>query len=312
MMQLILGGAGFIGSAMTRTLHNPVVYDALTYAGRRENLNDVEHVFVKGDILDIRSLETVIEEYRPEVVFNFAAQTHVDRSIADPQPFIQTNVQGTVNILELARRHHFRYVHVSTDEVYGEQEADEASPLRPSSPYSASKAAADMFVLAYVRTYGVDAFIVRPSNNYGPRQFPEKLIPKSLLRMLAGKEVPIYGDGKQVRDWIHVEDTARIIASLMDRGEAGRVYNIPGGQLATNIEIVSAIAEIAGVEPKLKFVADRPGHDRFYRMTTTLKYEVTPLREGLRKTVRWYLDNKWWWEPLLQDKFYGEDESWRS
>ena len=273
-MQLILGGAGFIGSAMTRTLRNPVVYDALTYAGRRENLNDVEHVFVKGDILDIRSLETVIEEYRPEVVFNFAAQTHVDRSIADPHPFIQTNVQGTVNILELARRHHFRYVHVSTDEVYGEQEASETSPLRPSSPYSASKAAADMFVLAYVRTYGVDAFIVRPSNNYGPRQFPEKLIPKSLLRMLEGKEVPIYGDGKQVRDWIYVEDTARIIASLADKGEAGRVYNIPGGQLATNIEIVNAIAEIVGVEPKLKFVADRPGHDRFYRMTTTLKYEV--------------------------------------
>ncbi|MEM0120799.1 MAG: dTDP-glucose 4,6-dehydratase [Thermoprotei archaeon] len=311
-MRLVLGGAGFIGSAMVRVLGEAVVFDALTYAGRRENLEDVRHVFVQGDILDRRALEEVVKKYEPDVVFNFAAQTHVDRSIVDPEPFVRTNVEGTVNVLELARTHKFRYVHVSTDEVYGEQEAAEGAPLRPSSPYSASKAAADMFVHAYVRTYGVDALIVRPSNNYGPRQFPEKLIPKSLLRLLKGLEVPLYGDGMQVRDWIYVEDTVKVIARLADEGASGKVYNIPGGQLATNMEVVNIVGEIVGVEPNVRFVGDRPGHDRFYRMSTSLKYDVTPLREGLRRTVEWYLANRWWWEPLVQDRYYGSDEAWRS
>ncbi|AOL17290.1 dTDP-glucose 4,6-dehydratase [Sulfolobus sp. A20] len=314
---VVLGGAGFIGSAFVRELNKrgirPYVFDALTYAGRLENLKGTEHVFVRGDIRDISSLDVVFSK-GVDVVINFAAETHVDRSIYSPKDFVETNVLGVINVLEASRKYGFKYVHISTDEVYGDEQcADESSPLRPSSPYSASKASADMFVKAYVRTYGVKAVIVRPSNNYGPRQFPEKLIPKTIIRTLLGLPIPIYGDGKQERDWIYVEDTARIIADIIEKFAKwdGDVYNLPGKQVMTNLSVVMTIGEIMGREVRVKFVEDRPGHDRRYCMKPSIEYEVTPLREGLKKTVEWYLNNKWWWEPMLSDKFFKDDLPWR-
>jgi len=309
----VLGGAGFIGSAFVRELNKrgirPLVVDLLTYAGRLENLKDTDHEFVKADIRD-QSVHEILKQ--ADLVVNFAAETHVDRSIYKPQDFVTTNVLGTINVLEAARRFGFKYVHISTDEVYGEECGDEDSPLNPSSPYSASKASADLFVKAYVRTYNLNAVIVRPSNNYGPRQFPEKFIPKIIIRTLLGLHVPIYGDGKQERDWIFVEDTARIIADLLDRAEwKGKVYNIPGKQRLTNLDLLRLLGEVMGKEIKIKFVSDRPGHDRRYCMSTRLSYETTPLKEGLRKTYEWYLENEWWWRPLIADKFFKEDEPWK-
>lgn len=309
----VLGGAGFIGSAFVRELNKrgikPIVVDLLTYAGRLENLKDTDHEFVKADVRD-QSIHEILKQ--ADLVVNFAAETHVDRSIYKPQDFVTTNVLGTINVLEAARRFGFKYVHISTDEVYGEECGDEDSPLNPSSPYSASKASADLFVKAYVRTYNVNAVIVRPSNNYGPRQFPEKFIPKIIIRTLLGLHVPIYGDGKQERDWIFVEDTARIIADLLERAEwKGEVYNIPGKQTVSNLELVKLLSEVMGKEVRIKFVSDRPGHDRRYCMNTGLSYETTPLKDGLRKTYEWYLENEWWWRPLIADKFFKEDEPWK-
>ncbi|MCY0860791.1 MAG: dTDP-glucose 4,6-dehydratase [Sulfolobaceae archaeon] len=314
---VVLGGAGFIGSAFVRELNKrgvkPIVFDALTYAGRLENLKDVDHIFVKGDIRDVNALDRLLSN-GVDVVVNFAAETHVDRSIYSPKDFVETNVLGVLNVLEASRKYDFKYVHISTDEVYGDEQcADDNAPLKPSSPYSASKASADLFVKAYVRTYGVKAMIVRPSNNYGPRQFPEKLIPKTIIRTLLDLPVPIYGDGKQERDWIYVEDTARIIADMIVNSAKwnGEVYNLPGKQTVTNMELVKMIGEIMGKEVKVKFVEDRPGHDRRYCMEPSIGYEVTPLREGLRRTVEWYLENRWWWEPLIGDKFFKDDVPWR-
>jgi len=309
----VLGGAGFIGSAFVRELNKrgirPLVVDLLTYAGRLENLKDTDHEFVRADVRD-QSIHEILKQ--ADLVVNFAAETHVDRSIYKPQDFVTTNVLGTINVLEAARRFGFKYVHISTDEVYGEECADEGSPLNPSSPYSASKASADLFVKAYVRTYNVNAVIVRPSNNYGPRQFPEKFIPKAIIRTLLGLHVPIYGDGKQERDWIFVEDTARIIADLLERAEwEGEVYNIPGKQRVNNLDLLKLLGEVMGKEVRIKFVSDRPGHDRRYCMNTRLSYETTPLKEGLRKTYEWYLENEWWWRPLVADKFFKEDEPWK-
>ncbi len=309
----VLGGAGFIGSAFVRELNKrgirPLVVDLLTYAGRLENLKDTDHEFVKADVRD-QSIHEILKQ--ADLVVNFAAETHVDRSIYKPQDFVTTNVLGTINVLEAARRFGFEYAHISTDEVYGEECGNEDSPLNPSSPYSASKASADLFVKAYVRTYNVKAIIIRPSNNYGPRQFPEKFIPKIIIRTLLGLHVPIYGDGRQERDWIFVEDTARIIADLLERAEwKGEVYNIPGKQTVSNLELVKLLSEVMGKEIKIKFVSDRPGHDRRYCMSTRLSYETTPLKEGLRKTYEWYLENEWWWRPLIADKFFKEDEPWK-
>ena len=319
---IVVGGAGFIGSAFVRELNRrgikPLVIDFLTYAGRLENLVGTQHEFVRADVRGEEIHELIGKAIKSgavdDVVVNFAAETHVDRSIYRPQDFVTTNVLGPINLLEAARKYNFRYVHISTDEVYGEECADEDSPLRPSSPYSASKASADLFVKAYVRTYGVKAIIVRPSNNYGPRQFPEKLIPKAIIRTLMGLHVPVYGDGKAERDWIYVEDTARVIYEVIkEKAEwKGEVYNIPGNQRYTVLEVLKALEEVMGREVKIKFVGDRPGHDRRYCMTTKLKYEVTPLKEGLKKTVDWYLNNKWWWEPLVSDKFFMEDEPWKN
>ncbi|EWG06358.1 MAG: NAD-dependent epimerase/dehydratase [Candidatus Aramenus sulfurataquae] len=314
---VVLGGAGFIGSAFVRELNRrgirPVVFDALTYAGRLENLKETDHVFVKGNVNDVKALDSLFSSHPPSVVVNFSAETHVDRSIYSPKDFVETNVLGVINVLEASRKYDFNYVHISTDEVYGDEEcADEDSPLRPSSPYSASKASADLFVKAYVRTYGVKAIIVRPSNNYGPRQHVEKLIPKVIIRTLLNLPIPIYGDGKQERDWIFVEDTARIIADLIDKSQwKGEIYNLPGGNVYRNIDVVKTIGEIMGKEVKIRYVEDRPGHDRRYCMRTSLRYEVTPLREGLRRTVEWYLNNRWWWEPLINDNFFKEDVPWK-
>ena len=314
MVVLVIGGAGFIGSSLVRELSKEeevVVYDLLTYAGRMENLQGVKHVLVKGDVAS-RELHDAVEKYSPHTVINLAAETHVDRSIYSPENFVRTNVLGALNVLEASRRFGFRYVHVSTDEVYGEECADEQAPLNPSSPYSASKASADLLVKAYVRTYSLDAFIVRPSNNYGPRQYPEKMIPKAVIRTLLGMSVPVYGDGKQERDWIYVEDTAKVISTLAREGRKGEVYNLPGNNVVNNLELLRTLGEVMGVEIRLKFVNDRPGHDRRYCMRNTkLNYHVTPLREGLERTVRWYRENRWWWEPLIKDRFFLEDEPWR-
>ena len=309
-MILVTGGAGFIGSAFVRIVDNPVVYDALTYSGRLENLQGVPHTFIKGDIRDKEKLEKVVNDYGIDIIVNFAAESHVDRSISDPGTFL-VNVEGVVNLLNICRKYGIRLVHISTDEVYGEREnATEDSPLNPSSPYAASKAAGDLFIKAYVRTYGVDAIIIRPSNNYGPRQYPEKFIPKTIIRTLLGLEVPIYGDGSQVRDWIYVEDTVRLIKDLMKNGKSGEIYNLPGNNHITNLELVKLIGKIMNKEVKIKFVKDRPGHDRLYSMKSKLKYEVTPLEEGLRKTIEWYINNEWWWRGLINDRYFKLDEPW--
>ena len=280
----VLGGAGFIGSAFVRELNKrgikPIVIDLLTYAGRLENLKDTEHEFIKADIRD-PSIQELLQNV--DVVVNFAAETHVDRSIYKPQDFVTTNVLGTINILEAARRFNFKYVHISTDEVYGDvyeiRCADENSQLNPSSPYSASKASADLFVKAYIRTYRINAIIIRPCNNYGPRQFPEKLIPKAIIRTLMGLEVPIYGDGKQERDWMYVEDTARIIFDIISKANwKGEVYNLAGKQIVNNLELLKLLGEVMEKEIKIKFVSDRPGHDRRYCMNSSLSYEVTQLK----------------------------------
>ena len=309
----VLGGAGFIGSAFVRELNKrgikPLVIDLLTYAGRLENLKGTENEFIKADIRDPSTQELL---QNIDIVINFAAETHVDRSIYKSQDFATTNVLGTLNILEAARKFNFKYVHISTDEVYGEECADEKSPINPSTPYSAAKASADLFVKAYIRTYGINAIIIRPSNNYGPRQFPEKLIPKTIIRTLLGLHVPIYGDGKQERDWIYVEDTVGIIFNIISKANwKGEVYNIPGKQRVTNLELIKLLEEVMGKEIKIKFVSDRPGHDRRYCMNTSLSYEVTLLKDGLKKTYEWYVNNEWWWKPLINDKFFKEDEPWK-
>ncbi|WP_049770896.1 dTDP-glucose 4,6-dehydratase, partial [Saccharolobus solfataricus] len=237
----------------------------------------------------------------------------VDRSIYKPQDFVSTNVFGTVNVLEAARRYNFKYVHISTDEVYGEECSDENSSVNPSSPYSASKASADLFVKSYIKTYNVEAIIVRPSNNYGPRQFPEKFIPKAIIRTILGIYVPIYGNGEQERDWIYVEDTARVIFDLIRSAEwRGEVYNIPGGYRVKNIQLIRLLERVIKKEIKVKYVSDRPGHDRRYCMINTkLNYTTTPLEEGLRKTYDWYANNNWWWSSLVNDEFFKSDEPWR-
>ncbi|BDB98144.1 dTDP-glucose 4,6-dehydratase [Saccharolobus caldissimus] len=314
---MILGGAGFIGSAFVRFLNSlgfrPLVFDLFTYSGRIENLLGCNFDLIKGDVKDFNTLHSTISNFKPDIVINFAAESHVDRSIYSPQDFVGTNVLGVINVLEAARRFSFDYVHISTDEVYGDDKcADENSPLSPSSPYSASKAAGDLFVKAYVRTYGIRAVIVRPSNNYGPRQFPEKFIPKAIIRTLLGMHVPVYGDGKAERDWIFVEDTVRIIYDIIKYAEwKGEVYNIPGGQRYSVLDVLKILGEVMGKEMKVRFVSDRPGHDRRYCMVSKLRYNVTPLREGLRRTYEWYLSNKWWWESLIDDRFFREDEPWK-
>ena len=329
---LVTGGAGFMGSNFVRYIvgrHNDaevLVYDKLTYAGRIENIKDVldgKHVhFVKGDICDEEQFQETVKNFKPDVIVNFAAETHVDRSINEPAPFLKTNVFGVFVVLETARKQDIPLIiHVSTDEVYGDMEgkppATEESPFKPSSPYSASKASGDLLAQSYHRTYGLPVIILRPSNNYGPYQFPEKLIPKTIIRALYGYSIPIYGRGDQVRDWLYVEDFARAVEMVIFKGKKGEAYNIPGFNEKTNLEVVKTILKTMNKPLSLiKHVEDRPGHDRRYAMRgdkiLALGWKPkTPWEEGIRKTIEWYISNEWWWKPLLSDKYFSVETPWR-
>jgi dTDP-glucose 4,6-dehydratase len=315
---LVTGGAGFIGSNFIRHVlglgkrYAVVNYDKLTYAGNLANLGSVanhpNYAFVRGDICDAQALEAAMRGC--DAVVHFAAESHVDRSIYEPSPVIQTNITGTFVLLEVCRKLSVsRLVHVSTDEVYGDIHpnsfADEEFPLRPSSPYAASKAAADLLVLSYVRTYGLPAMITRSSNNYGPYQFPEKFLPLMITNALQDKSLPIYGDGKQLRDWLHVEDNCRGILTVLEGGKLGEAYNIAGLNVIENLSMVKELLRWAEKpETLISYVQDRPGHDRRYALTCTkIKTELgwkptIPLDDGLRHTIDWYRSNRKWLDDV--------------
>ena len=314
MRLLVTGAAGFIGSTYARLVaeeHDVVVLDKLTYAGRRENLDGVEVEFVEGAIEDRDAVRGAMEG--ADAVVNFAAESHVDRSIAGQDPFALTHVIGTSVLLEAARELGVsRYLQVSTDEVYGSIDSGsftESSPLDPSSPYSATKAAGDLLVSAHHHTYGLETVICRGSNNYGPRQYPEKLIPLCVLNALNGDALPVYGDGRQVRNWLYVEDFARAIHLVLQKGEPGQAYNVGGPDECENLEVVNRILDLTGRDESLiEHVADRPGHDRRYSLSSdrvrALGWEAqTHFAEGLQRTVEWYRDNEWWWEPIRSGEY---------
>jgi dTDP-glucose 4,6-dehydratase len=315
MRLLVCGGAGFIGSTFARLRARDhgdevVVLDKLTYAGRRESLHDVAHVFVHGAIEDPAAVEEAVDG--ADAVVNFAAETHVDRSIAEPDAFVRTQMQGTYVLLEAARERGLRYVQISTDEVYGSIEDgsfSEDSPLRPSSPYSATKAGADLLVGSYAHTYGLEAVICRGSNAYGPYQYPEKLIPLMVLNALHGDGLPVYGDGRQVRNWLFVEDFARGIGHALEQGRPGEAYTIGGPDERPNIEVVRRIVALTGADEALvEHVPDRPGHDRRYSLRSdrirALGWEPrVRFDEGLERTVAWYRENAWWWEPIRSGEY---------
>ena len=312
MRLLVCGGAGFIGSTFVRLRlaehgDEVTVLDKLTYAGRRENLHDVIDGirFVHGAIEDPRAVADAVEGC--DAIVNFAAETHVDRSISDPEGFIVTNMQGTHVLLEAAREGGLRYVQVSTDEVYGsidEGSFTESSPLQPSSPYSATKTGADLLVSSYFHTYGLEAVICRGSNNYGPYQYPEKLIPLMILNALAADQLPVYGDGRNVRNWLYVEDFGRGIGHALAHGVPGEAYNCGGPDECENIAVVQRILALTGRDESLiDYVTDRPGHDRRYSLSSGKLQQLgwrarTGFEEGLERTVSWYRDNEWWWEPI--------------
>jgi dTDP-glucose 4,6-dehydratase len=315
MKLIVTGGAGFIGSAFVRMLvsagENRVTnLDKLTYAGNLDNLetvaNNPNYRFVRGDITDSELIDTLIDEEQPDAIVHFAAESHVDRSILSPTASFETNLRGTFTLLEAVRKRKIpRYVHVSTDEVYGSLEepleADENYPLRPSSPYSASKAGSDLLALSYFTTFKCPVLVTRASNNYGPYQFPEKLIPLMISNALDDKPLPIYGDGMQVRDWLYVDDHCRAILSVLKKGLEGETYNIGGSRSLPNREVVHMILKATGKpESLMTTVTDRPGHDRRYALTseklereTGWKPEV-PFEEGLPSTVDWYIHNREW------------------
>ena len=319
MKLLVTGAAGFIGSTYVRVVlearpdDQVVVLDKLTYAGRRENLAEVEDriVFIEGAIEDPRTAREAMEGC--DAVVNFAAESHVDRSIADQDVFARTHVIGTSVLLDAARELGVgRYVQVSTDEVYGSIEAGsftESSPLNPSSPYSATKAAGDLLVSAHVHTYGIEALICRGSNNYGPRQYPEKLIPLCVLNALAGDHLPVYGDGRQVRNWLFAEDFSRAIDTVLLKGAPGEAYNVGGPDEEQNIDVVGRILDLTGRDESLiEHVTDRPGHDRRYSLSSekvrALGWEpVTRFEDGLPRTVDWYRENEWWWAPIRSGEY---------
>jgi dTDP-glucose 4,6-dehydratase len=334
---LVTGGAGFIGSNFVLECRRSgmgkvVTLDKLTYAGNMDNLaevlDDPDHVFVQGDIGDKGLMAQLLDRHQPDAVINFAAESHVDRSILGPQAFIETNVMGTFNLLEASLEYwrksgrnsaRFRFLHVSTDEVYGSLEPNdpaftEDSPYRPNSPYSASKAASDHLARSYFHTYGLPVLITNCSNNYGPRQFPEKLIPLMILNARQGKPLPIYGDGQNVRDWLYVDDHCRAILTVLKKGRPGETYNIGGRSELTNNQVMSALCSIldnaVADSPHrphknlITYVTDRPGHDRRYaidcrKIETELKWQPQETFEtGLQKTVAWYLENKTWVESV--------------
>jgi dTDP-glucose 4,6-dehydratase len=319
MRLLVAGGAGFIGSNYVRrhVAENPDdrvrVLDKLTYAGRRENLAGLPEdrvELVVGDIADRDAVRSAVEGC--DAVVNFAAESHVDRSIDSPAEFINTQVYGTYVLLEAARDAGVRLLQVSTDEVYGDFEegtATESSPLEPSSPYSATKAGGDLLVPAFVRTYGSDALIIRASNNYGPYQYPEKLIPLCILNALAGDSLPVYGDGMQVRNWLFVEDHCTAVDLVLERGEAGEIYNVGGPDELPNLQVVKRILELTGRDESLiEYVTDRPGHDRRYSLSSDKLVELgwraaVDFDEGIERTVAWYRDNEGWWEPIRSGEY---------
>ncbi|MEW6635332.1 MAG: dTDP-glucose 4,6-dehydratase [Actinomycetota bacterium] len=340
---LVTGGAGFIGGNFVLGAVGDwrvINLDALTYAGNLDTLasvaGDPDHVFVRGRIGDRELVDELLREHRPQAIVNFAAESHVDRSIDGPKAFVQTNVVETQELLEAAlaywnglegeERERFRFLHVSTDEVYGALGPTgyftEESPYRPNSPYAASKAASDHLVRAYHHTYGLPAITTNCSNNYGPYQFPEKLIPLMILNALRGEPLPVYGDGRQVRDWLYVEDHCRAVRVVLERGAVGEVYNVGGHNEKANLEVVRTICRLlddlvpdsphAPHEELIEFVADRPGHDRRYAIDATkIGRELgwRPLETfetGLEKTVRWYLENREWCEGVTSGKYRGE------
>jgi len=317
---LVTGGCGFIGSNFIRYMLRKypdleiVNLDALTYAGNTENLREIENEaryrFVHGRVEDAERLEEALEGV--EAVVHFAAESHVDRSILDAAPFIKTNVLGTQVLLNSALKHGIRkFVHISTDEVYGalgeEGVFKETDPFRPRSPYAASKAAADLLVQAYFTTYGLPVCIARPSNNYGPYQFPEKLIPLMITNLIEGKKVPVYGQGLNVRDWLFVEDNCQAIDLILEKGKPGEAYNIGGKCEKHNIEVVREVLKVMGKsEEMIEFVPDRPGHDFRYALDNAkIESELgwnpaTSFEEGIRRTVEWYTNNPHWWKPLKE------------
>ncbi|MEZ5723654.1 MAG: dTDP-glucose 4,6-dehydratase [Paracoccaceae bacterium] len=337
---LITGGAGFIGSAVVRQAirdgHEVVNLDALTYAANLANVKSVSnapgYAFEQVDIRDRAALDRVFAEHRPDAVMHLAAESHVDRSIDGPGEFIETNINGTYNLLEAARTYWtregkpegFRFHHISTDEVFGSLGEDgqftEETPYDPRSPYSASKAASDHLVRAWHETYGLPVVMTNCSNNYGPFHFPEKLVPVVILKALAGEPIPVYGDGGNVRDWLYVEDHADALLTVLEKGELGRSYNIGGENEARNIDLVRTIcAHMDDLHPAgaphadlITFVTDRPGHDRRYAIDPTrIRDELgwrpsVTVEEGLRRTVEWYLANEDWWRPLLSRDGVGK------
>ncbi len=342
MRVLVTGGAGFIGSALVRHLvldkgYEVLNVDALTYAGYLPSLRDVEskpnYRFVEANICDAPAMARAIEGFRPNRIMHLAAESHVDRSITGAADFIHTNVIGTFTLMEAARHYwsglegeekdRFRFLHVSTDEVYGSLGDDglftEDTPYDPSSPYSASKASSDHLAKAWHRTYGLPVVVSNCSNNYGPFHFPEKLIPLTILNALAGEPLPVYGKGENVRDWLYVEDHARALDMIVEKGRAGETYNVGGKSERRNIDVVRRICavldELAPAdrprEELIEFVADRPGHDARYAIDAAkLENELgwsaqETFESGIAKTVRWYLDNDWWWRPL-RERYSGQ------
>lgn len=328
---LVTGGAGFIGSNFIRYMlsrHEDIQivnFDALTYAGNLENLRDCEnnpnYIFIKGDICNKEEVKSIFEKYKFKWVINFAAESHVDKSILDPLAFANTNFMGVCNLLNISKQYEVTlFLQVSTDEVYGSLDEDgfftEESLIKPNSPYAASKAAADLMVRAYYKTYKFPTIITRCCNNYGPYQFPEKLIPLVITNALEDKPIPIYGDGKNVRDWIYVIDHARGIELVWERGVIGEVYNIGASHELTNIELVKKILQIIGKpESLIKYVSDRPGHDRRYaidpkKIINELGFKPAyTFDEAIEETIKWYVNNKTWWTRIKDGtymKYYDE------
>ena len=346
---IVTGGAGFIGSAVVRHLiskgdSHVLNLDKLTYAGNLESLASVAgnpaYQFVQGDICDRALVARVLSEFQPDAVMHLAAESHVDRSIDGPSAFIQTNIVGTATLLDATlaywralpedKRNAFRLLHISTDEVYGSLGAtglfSETTPYDPRSPYSASKAASDHLVMAWHHTYGLPVLITNCSNNYGPFHFPEKLIPLVILNALDGKPLPVYGKGDNVRDWLYVEDHAKALVTVLERGAVGETYNVGGNNERTNLQVVETICSVLDrVQPGrrnvlsigsfrelITFVQDRPGHDKRYAIDATkLKTQLGWKAEedfdtGIVKTVHWYLDNAWWWQPIREQKYAGQ------
>ena len=318
MKLLITGGAGFIGSNFILSMMNShpeveiINLDVLTYAGNLNNLKSVDknprYTFIRGDICDPNKVNLILDKYRVDTIVHFAAESHVDRSITKASEFVRTNVLGTQNLLECARQHQIeKFIHISTDEVYGSTitgSFTENNILSPSSPYSASKAGSDLLALSYFTTYKLPVIITRCTNNFGPCQHPEKLIPLFVTNLLEGRKVPVYGTGKNVRDWIHVSDHCQAVEFLIKKGKFGEIYNIGGGNEMTNIEITEKILTFLKKDESLiEYVSDRPGHDYRYSLDCSKlrKMGWSPrfsFEEGLKDTVEWYIRNEWWWRPL--------------